>query len=99
MKAIKKKSILWVIVIISAISWITYEINDEIQVANEAKRKNEEWAENYKYSWRTMKLNSSEDLIIGNMRIADSDLSEEEKAKERANLWIRYYNASNSINQ
>ena len=46
-----------------------------------------------------MKLNSSEDLIIGNMRIADSDLSEEEKAKERANLWIRYYNASNSINQ
>ena len=99
MKAIKKKSILWVIVIISAISWITYEIYDTIQATNEAKRINEEWAENYKYSWRKMKLNSSEDLMIGNMRIANSDLSEEEKAKERTNLWKRYYNASNSINQ
>lgn len=99
MKAIKKYTVLWVVVIISVISWVAFQIYDTIQVTNAARKANEEWAENYKYPWRTMELNSSEDLQLGNMRIANSDLSEEEKARERANLWKRYNNTSDPINQ
>lgn len=88
----KKYTILLGLIIVFLVSWVIYEIYDTIRVTEEARQSNEEWAENYKYPWRTMELNTPEDVQIGNMRISSSDFSDDEKNKEMGKLWERYNN-------
>lgn len=95
MKKYIKSPILWgviaVFLVISVASCVVYGIQKRKERIEEARRLNEEWAERHKYPWRTMELKSNEDVIIGNMNISSSNLSEEEKQAEAGKLWHRWY--------
>ena len=73
-----------ILIITGSVFW--YEYEDSKQITDEMQIQNEEWAIQKKYPWRARKLDSASDLQMCKTLIYNSDLTDEEKKQEEAEL-------------
>lgn len=73
------------------IAFFFVQVWEAQKVTEEVENHIEETEDRFKYPWRYMELNSSKDLMMGNMEIAASNLTDEEKSRESAELHRRYH--------
>lgn len=78
------------IVVIAFGGYVWYIYQREMKRSEEVRKENEEWVLSRKYPWRSRILESPSDLQICRMEIYNSDLTNEEKAKEDEELEHRY---------
>lgn len=87
-------SIIFTIIIIGSICW--YQYQNSKQITDEMQIQNEEWAIRQKYPWRVRKLDSASDLQMCKTLIYNSDLTDEEKKQEEAELIRKYQSQQNN---
>lgn len=87
-------SIIFTIIIIGSICW--YQYQNTKQIIDEIQIQNEEWAIHKKYPWRVRKLDSASDLQMCKTLIYNSDLTDEEKKQEEAELIRKYQSQQNN---
>ena len=87
-------SIIFTIIIIGSICW--YQYQNTKQIIDEMQIQNEEWAIQKKYPWRVRKLDSASDLQMCKTLIYNSDLTDEEKKQEEAELIRKYQSQQNN---
>lgn len=78
------------IVIIAFGGYVWHEYQKDLEITESARIQNEEWVLSQKYPWRSRKLEPPSDLQMCRMEIYNSDLIDEEKAKEDGELEHRY---------
>lgn len=83
-----------ILIITGSVFW--YEYEDSKQITNEMQIQNEEWAIQKKYPWRARKLDSASDLQMCKTLIYNSDLTDEEKKQEEAELIRKYQSQQNN---
>lgn len=83
-----------ILIITGSVFW--YEYEDSKQITNEMQIQNEEWAIQKKYPWRVRKLDSASDLQMCKTLIYNSDLTDEEKKQEEAELIRKYQSQQNN---
>lgn len=83
-----------ILIITGSVFW--YEYEDSKQITDEMQIQNEEWAIQKKYPWRTRKLDSASDLQMCKTLIYNSDLTDEEKKQEEAELIRKYQSQQNN---
>lgn len=83
-----------ILIITGSVFW--YEYEDSKQITDEMQIQNEEWAIQKKYPWRARKLDSASDLQICKTLIYNSDLTDEEKKQEEAELIRKYQSQQNN---
>lgn len=87
-------SIIFTIIIIGSICW--YQYQNTKQIIDEIQIQNEEWAIQKKHPWRARKLDSASDLQMCKTLIYNSDLTDEEKKQEEAELIRKYQSQQNN---
>ncbi|MFR5893133.1 MAG: hypothetical protein ACLUGY_01685 [Phocaeicola massiliensis] len=83
-----------ILIITGSVFW--YEYEDSKQITDEMQIQNEEWAIQKKYPWRARKLDSASDLQMCKTLIYNSDLTDEEKKQEEAELIRKYQSQQNN---
>ncbi len=83
-----------ILIITGSVFW--YEYEDSKQITDEMQIQNEEWAIQKKYPWRVRKLDSASDLQMCKTLIYNSDLTDEEKKQEEAELIRKYQSQQNN---
>lgn len=83
-----------ILIITGNVFW--YEYEDSKQITDEMQIQNEEWAIQKKYPWRARKLDSASDLQMCKTLIYNSDLTDEEKKQEEAELIRKYQSQQNN---
>ena len=83
-----------ILIITGSVFW--YEYEDSKQITDEMQIQNEEWAIQKKYPWRARKLDSASDLQMCKNLIYNSDLTDEEKKQEEAELIRKYQSQQNN---
>lgn len=83
-----------ILIIAGSTSW--YQYQDTKQIIDEMQIQNEEWAIQKKYPWRVRKLDSASDLQMCKTLIYNSDLTDEEKKQEEAELIRKYQSQQNN---
>lgn len=83
-----------ILIISGSVFW--YEYEDSKQITDEMQIQNEEWAIQKKYPWRARKLDSASDLQMCKTLIYNSDLTDEEKKQEEAELIRKYQSQQNN---
>lgn len=83
-----------ILIITGSVFW--YEYEDSKQIIDEIQIQNEEWAIQKKYPWRARKLDSASDLQMCKTLIYNSDLTDEEKKQEEAELIRKYQSQQNN---
>lgn len=83
-----------ILIITGSVLW--YEYEDSKQITDEMQIQNEEWAIQKKYPWRARKLDSASDLQMCKTLIYNSDLTDEEKKQEEAELIRKYQSQQNN---
>ena len=83
-----------ILIITGSVFW--YEYEDSKQITDEMQIQNEEWAIQKKYPWRARKLDSASDLQMCKTIIYNSDLTNEEKKQEEAELIRKYQSQQNN---
>lgn len=83
-----------ILIITGSVFW--YEYEDSKQITDEMQIQNEEWTIQKKYPWRARKLDSASDLQMCKTLIYNSDLTDEEKKQEEAELIRKYQSQQNN---
>lgn len=83
-----------ILIITGSVFW--YEYEDSKQITDEMQIQNEEWAIRQKYPWRVRKLDSASDLQMCKTLIYNSDLTDEGKKQEEAELIRKYQSQQNN---
>ena len=72
------------------------DAQNKVKLEYEIQIQNEEWAIQKKYPWRARKLDSASDLQMCKTLIYNSDLTDEEKKQEEAELIRKYQSQQNN---
>lgn len=83
----------WGLMAASAVATIGYQVYKTYQATEAARKANEAWGESYRnLGIDKLNLADSDALIIGNMRIFNNELlTQNERIKQSAELWHRYW--------